>query len=167
MLLFLLEEKIMQFYRLTDDYIRYMKRLDYRVQDNYEGKKAYVGVVFNINLHNYFAPLSSYKPEQERIKIITVFKLRDRTDPTNKLGVIHLNNMIPALPKVLEEMDFKQEEPLYAQMLQKQYEYMTSKETQIKEQAFNLYDKAVNKKDSFFKKLCCDFVKLEQEYGKY
>lgn len=157
----------MKFYRVDDNYIMFLRGIDNKVQDNYKGKRVYLGVVLTINTHTYFAPLSSYKPSQDKIKNITVFKLHDRTDPNNKLGVIHLNNMIPVLPSEITYVDFKNEKKPYSDMLQKQYEFITSKRLEIEQQAQKLYNAVTVQKNPFFSNLSCDFEKLEESYLTY
>ncbi|WP_052131661.1 type III toxin-antitoxin system ToxN/AbiQ family toxin [Planococcus sp. CAU13] len=158
----------MKFYRLKDDYITYLKGIDSNVEDNYGEKKAYIGIVLTIGLHNYFAPLSSHKPAHDRRKKNdTFFRVKDRTDETNKLAIIKLNNMVPALPTEIEEMIFSNERPDYAQLLQKEYEYILSHQEQITKQAARLYERVVKKKQSFFVDQCLDFAALEQGYLNY
>ena len=62
----------MRFYTVTDEYIEFLQKLDNRVYNNsgtgYKAKKAYIGVVLEIGSHKFVAPLTSYKPAQDRIQ---------------------------------------------------------------------------------------------------
>ncbi|MCQ4088566.1 type III toxin-antitoxin system ToxN/AbiQ family toxin [Saccharibacillus sp. JS10] len=155
----------MNFYRLNSDYVNYLKNFDSKVQDNYNGTRAYIGIVVRIGLHNYFAPLSSYKTSQDKYKKNdTIFKLHSRTNENDKLGLIHINNMVPVLPTEMEKIIFANEEKKYATLLQKQYQFILSNETKITEQAERLYKRVVEKKEKFFVNLSCDFKLLEEKY---
>ncbi|MDO3411026.1 type III toxin-antitoxin system ToxN/AbiQ family toxin [Saccharibacillus sp. CPCC 101409] len=155
----------MRFYRLKNEYVNYLKTFDSKMQDNYDGTRAYAGIVVRIGLHNYFAPLSSHKKSQDKYKKNdTIFKLHSRTNENDKLGLIHINNMIPVLPTELEEIIFSNEEKKYSTLLQKQYEFILSNEKNINEQAERLYKRVVERKESFFVRLSCDFQLLEKKY---
>ncbi|WP_037291179.1 type III toxin-antitoxin system ToxN/AbiQ family toxin [Saccharibacillus sacchari] len=154
----------MKFYRLKNEYVNYLKTFDNKVQDNYNGTRAYIGIVVHIGLYNYFAPLSSYKKSQDKYKKNdTIFKLHSRTNENDKLGLIHINNMIPVLPTELEEIIFANEEEKYSILLQKQYQFILSNEAKINEQAERLYRRVVEKKEIFFVNLSCNFQLLEEK----
>ena len=91
----------LRFYTVSDDYIAILQKQEPRVYNNsgagYKSKKAYIGVVLEIHSHKFIAPLTSYKPAQDRIdsSACSAFKLHERSNPLNKLGMIALNNMIP------------------------------------------------------------------------
>lgn len=46
----------MEFYTVSDAYIAWLKSIDNRVPDNYQGKRAFIGIVLDINGHQYLAP---------------------------------------------------------------------------------------------------------------
>ncbi len=52
----------LKIYYLDDDYINYLRKFDNKVAYNKNSTRSYVGVVYTINELNYFAPLSSPKP---------------------------------------------------------------------------------------------------------
>lgn len=83
----------MKFYIVSDRYISYLKTIDGKVPDNYNGSRPFIGVVIEVNGVSYIAPLSSPKPQLERINNSkpTAFKIYNRKDGTEFLGVINLN----------------------------------------------------------------------------
>ena len=56
---------LLHFYTIKNDFITKMKSLDSKIQNNYDGKRPYIGVLLVVNGLNYYAPLSSYKEKQE------------------------------------------------------------------------------------------------------
>lgn len=47
----------MKFYNIKDDYIRYLRQYDFKVADNKNESRPYVGIVLEINDTKYYAPL--------------------------------------------------------------------------------------------------------------
>ena len=150
----------MKFYTINNDFVSNIKLVESKIQDNYGGKRPYIGVLLSINGLDYFAPLSSYKEKQDRINNITVFKLHEKGNPENKLGVIHLNNMFPVPANQLTEVVIDINDR-YGRMLQNQYEYILHYQEKIKEQANRLYEITNVNKNSFLANLSCDFKALE------
>lgn len=151
---------LLRFYTIKDDFINKMKSLDSKIQNNYGGTRPYVGVLLVINGLNYYAPLSSYKPKQDKINNITVFKLHEKGNPNNKLGVIHINNMFPVIDDQLIEITIDITDK-YGRLLQNQYEFILHFQDQIQAQAQQLYDLANKNRNSFIARLSCDFKLLE------
>ena len=127
---------LMKFYTINDSFVSSIKLIEPKIQDNYGGKRPYIGVLLSINDLNYFAPLSSYKSKQDRINNITVFKLHEKGNPENKLGVIHLNNMFPVPYNQLNEVIIDINDS-YGRMLQNQYEYILHYQEKIQKQAID------------------------------
>jgi protein AbiQ len=154
----------MQFYTVSDSYIAHLKGVEARVPDNYGGSRAFVGIVLEINGLKYLAPLISHKPKQDRIpsSAPSAFKLHERTDPTNKLGMICLNNMLPVTDDVIELLDISAQPARYQRMLYKQYEYIKVNITEIESRAQNLYKIVTVDQNKFFTSICCDFKVLEE-----
>lgn len=154
----------MRFYTIKDDFINQMKALEPKIHNNYGISRPYVGVLLPVNGLNYYAPLSSHKEKQDSIRNITVFKLHEKGNPENKLGVIHINNMCPVpldqLVDVVIDVSTK-----YGRLLQNQYEYILHNQDAIQAQAQKLYEK-VSKGDSFLSKMSCDFKVLEDAVAK-
>lgn len=158
----------MKFYTVNDDYINYLKTIDTRVPNNYNGKRPYIGVLLIINNHDYFAPLTSYKPQQDNIKNnITIYKLHEKDNESNKLGMIHLNNMIPIINSHLKPVIFKEQNDFYKRILMKQLEFIKSSQNEIIDRANKLYKAVTVTKESHFCKLSCDFKLLEKHYKNF
>lgn len=159
----------MKFYTVNSDYIAYLKKHDSKVPDNYGGCRPYVGIVLEINEHDYLAPLTSYKPKQDRLDHSnpTIFKINEKHKPNNKLGMLHLNNMIPVLDSVISEVIFAEQEEHYKNLLTKQYEYIKSEQDAIKRKANHLYTLVTIKKNNHFCNLSCSFVALEAVYKSF
>ena len=94
----------MKFYTISNSYIDFLKSIDRKVPNHYGGRKPFIGVVLEVNDHKYFAPLTSYKAKQGRIKdnLPTIVKLHERSNPSNKLGMILINNMIPVIESEIQ-----------------------------------------------------------------
>ena len=155
----------MKFYTVSDKFVSYLKAIDSRVQDNYHAKKTYLGILIVVDGRKYIAPLTSYKPKQDRISSDSPlsFKLQERTDSNNKLGMIQLNNMIPVLDSEISLLDMQAQTPKFRRMLYKQYEYIKTKKTDIQDRALKLYGlRTKPEAQDFFKKMCCDFEALEK-----
>jgi protein AbiQ len=159
----------MKFYIVTNEFINFLKAFDSKVPNNYYGKRPYIGVILTINSHNFFAPLTSYKEKQDRIKssLPTIFKLHERTDSTNKLGMIQLNNMIPVLDSEINLLDIENQHRSYKNMLYKQYEFIKINRDKIKDRANQLYRLVVENKHKYYCKISCNFKLLEDNYQNY
>ncbi|NES17538.1 MAG: type III toxin-antitoxin system ToxN/AbiQ family toxin [Symploca sp. SIO3E6] len=159
----------MKFYTVSDAYINFLKKIDNKVPNNYQGKRAFIGVVLEINNHKYFAPLTSYKPKQDKIKTSapTVMKLHERGNPSNKLGMIQLNNMIPVIESEIQLLDLENQPEPYRSMLYKQYEFIKTKAIEIEHKAKRLHDLVVNKQQDFYCKISCEFKSLEDNYRNF
>jgi protein AbiQ len=154
---------------VEEDYINFLKTIDNKVPDNYVGKRAYIGIIMEIDGVQFFAPLTSYKTKQDSIdsSIATIFKLHERGNPSNKLGMISINNMIPVLNDQIIKLDIENQPYKYKSMLYKQYEFIKEKKDEIIFRANKLYDLVINKKSPFYVKMSCDFSKLTSHSKTY
>ncbi|NET55960.1 MAG: type III toxin-antitoxin system ToxN/AbiQ family toxin [Symploca sp. SIO2E6] len=159
----------MKFYIVSDAFIDFLKKIDNKVPNNYKRNRAFVGIVLEINEHKYFAPLTSYKPKQDTIRtsLPTIMKLHERGNPSNKLGMIQLNNMIPVIESEIQLLDIENQPEPYRSMLYKQYEFINARVIEIKNKAKKLYDLVVDKKQDFYCKISCDFKSLEDNYRNF
>jgi protein AbiQ len=156
----------MKFYTVSDEYITYLRTIDGNVPHNYSSGRAFIGVVLTISEHKYLAPLTSYKPKQDNYDSSspTLFKLHERTDPLNKLGMIQLNNMIPVLDSEISLLDIESQRLNYKRMLYKQYEFIKINAHEIQKRAEHIYMLVVIKETHFFKRISCNFKLLEDSY---
>ena len=154
----------MKFFIVSDRYISYLKKIDAKVPDNYNGKRPFIGIVVTVNGIGYVAPLSSPKPQLERINNSkpSVFKMFSRKDANDFLGVINLNYMIPYLASEVTLLDVDNiQDHKYKNLLQKQHEYIKINKEEISSKATKLHDLVRNKKQDHFVSISCDFDALE------
>lgn len=153
----------MKFYTVSDTYITHLKAIDDRVPDNYKATRPYVGVVMEINGHQYLAPLTSYKPKQDRLNASTpsLFKLHEKGDEQNKLGMIQINNMLPVTEAELTLLNMDAQPEKYKRMLNLQLAFIKANQEKIKEKAEKFYELVVVRKHTFFSAISCDFMALE------
>lgn len=155
----------MKFYIIDEAYITFLKQTDPNVPNNYNQKRPYIGVVLIVNGIKYLAPLTSYKPKQDKMKNSPSFlKIHDRSDTSNKLGMIQLNNMLPVVDEVISLLDMEAQETKYRAMLYKQYEFLKHQESTLKKKADKLYQLVVIKQHPHFVKVSCNFKALEAVY---
>lgn len=157
----------MKFYTVSEYWISFLKNYDSKVPDNYNGSKTFTGIVLLINNKKYYAPLTSYKPKQDNLndELITLYKLHERGNPENKLGMILLNNMIPVIDSELSIINFDLSTPK-GKMLQKQYEFINLKKEEIIHRANLLHQKICNEKgNNKYRKLTINFKVLEDVYN--
>ncbi len=153
----------LRLYQMRDGFVEHLHKVDHRVQFNKGERRPYLGIVLEIGEHHYFVPLESPKPNHAQIKSgVHIMRLED-----GKLGILGFNNMIPAKPHYLLEFDINElTDAKYKRLLQKQIEFCNKHRSEIRKKASKTYDN-VKKQVPFFRKVCCDFGKLEKEYTKY
>ena len=150
---------------LTSKYIDFLRKFDSRVRENNEGKRKYIGVLFNIGAKKYYAPLSSPKPKYFRIhdKTLDIVKIDG-----GKLGVINLNNMIPVPDSEVNIIDIEKiPDEKYKNLLRKQADFITSHEKLIIKKAERLYKIVNSGKQPEFNKRCCNYKLLELKCIEY
>ncbi|MEA9520987.1 type III toxin-antitoxin system ToxN/AbiQ family toxin [Xanthomonas campestris] len=154
--------KGMKFYVVTDCYVDHLRQFDAKVSFNKAGR-PYIGIVLEIQAHHYFAPLTSPKPKHDSIRdsLVTVFKLYDIDDPANKLGMIQLNNMIPAPASEVSLLDFSTLDQKYCRLLSKQLRCIKTKQDDIRSRAAKLHKIVSGSAVNGLSKSCCDFKELE------
>jgi len=79
--------------RVNSDYCDYLRKYDNKVAYNKNEKvlRPFIGILFQIDTCEYFAPLSSPKPKHKNMKnTVDFFKIKD-----GELGAVNFNNMIP------------------------------------------------------------------------
>ena len=92
----------MKLYTIDNEYLDYLSRYDDKVPTEHgQQKRPYVGIVIQQGDVKYFTPLSSPKLKHLRMSnnMIDCIKLSE-----GRLGVVNLNNMIPAPEETLNEM---------------------------------------------------------------
>lgn len=150
------------FYMVDSEYCDYLRK----------STRPFIGIVFEINGFNYYAPLSSPKPKHLHMKNqIDFLKIKDGI-----WGAINFNNMIPVpascLIKVkmrIIETDSKADIE-YKNLLSNQLSWCNSNKATILKQAKKLYNIITSDKAwSNLSNRCCKFSINEShclEYSK-
>ena len=165
-LLLLLEEhmELLRIYRMKDQYIRYLKRHDDRVQNNKNKRRPYVGIVLKVGSYQYFVPLESPKPNHAGIKAGKHILKIDG----GKLGIMGFNNMIPAHFSAIEVIDINAEPDVkYAELLRRQASFINRHKADIFSKASGTYYDVTTGKNKFLMKISCDFKILEKACDHY
>lgn len=156
-----------KFYEINNDYIDYLvsceSRLFHNKQQGQVNERKYIGVVFQINEVEYFAPLSSLKPKHTNMKDgLDFIKVKN-------YAVINLNNMFPVPVGEYTYVDFAAiQDPQYRALLLAEYRYIKSIQDKIKKNAAALYSyKLANGEETPLGKRCNDFSALELACNKY
>ena len=152
--------------RLDTNYCNYLRKYDYRVPYNFDGKekRPFVGVLFEVHNCKYFAPLSSPKEKHKNMKSsIDFLKIDD-----GKLGVINFNNMLPVTDKNIIIIDLNNQhgnnEKHYIKLLRQQLYWLNRHNSKVYSRSQKLYNKYVNNKLNInIRKRCCDFKLLEEK----
>jgi len=153
----------LKFYTVSTAYLDHLQAVEpkvyYSTGDGYISAKPYIGIVLDVAGHKFIAPLTSYKPKQDGIKSssFSVFKLHERGNPSNKLGMISLNNMIPILDAEISLLDLNAQKENYRRMLYKQFEFIKANSDEIKDRAAKLHHQVTVMRTTFYVKISCDF----------
>ncbi|MBQ4059970.1 MAG: type III toxin-antitoxin system ToxN/AbiQ family toxin, partial [Lachnospiraceae bacterium] len=126
-------------------------------------ERKYIGIVFQINGLDYFAPLSSFKQKHHRMKeTVDFIKVKD-------YAVINLNNMFPVPLTERKYVDIRSErDPHYRALLLAEYRFIKSIQEKIRKNAQNVYKiKIKDGTSSALAKRCNDFLSLEKACNKY
>ena len=97
--------KRLKIFEVKSEYIQYLSNYQKHLflHTNEKDKRKYIGIVFQINGINYFAPLSSYKTKHVKMReSVDFIKIKD-------YAVINLNNMIPIPQSQIVEIDINKE----------------------------------------------------------
>lgn len=152
------------FYHIDDKYIAFLHMKDGRVLYNKMEHRPYIGIVLKINGFDYYAPLESPKNNHQNISGGgPVMKIDE-----GKLGIIGFNNMVPVKQIHLKEFDISQvQDKKYQNLLINQLIWCRKNAKDIYARAEATYRKETGGKIPFYKKVCCDFKKLEYWCMKY
>lgn len=155
---------MIDFYDISEDYIKFLKKYDERVPNvNYLSNNKFVcGIVLNIKGIEYYAPVS-HTTEKFRTSLI----IKDKKD--RPISSIRFSFMFPALDSVLTVKDFaavRSIDPQYASLLDKEYEYCVNHYTAITQRALSTYKIGCNPKHQL-NYTCCNFKLLESIYKQY
>lgn len=157
--------------RINSDYCNYLRNFDFRVPYNKEqaNMRPFVGILFNIQDKEYFAPLSSPKSKHLKMRNTLDFIRIDE----GKYGAINFNNMIPIKRDCYEIINLNEKcnskkEKQYQDLLINQYTWLNINMRLVKNKAANLYKLYMeNKLASNIKKRCCNYPLLEEKCDLY
>ena len=154
----------LKLYRIDGHYLSYLYGLDRRVQCNKDRPRPFLGIVLTVNEHQYYVPMESPKPNHAKMRdSIPIMKMDG-----GRYGILGFNNMIPVQEQALISFDIaKEPDRKYQQLLWNQLAFCNSHKIEIYDRAFRTYEAATEKGTPFFKRICCDFKLLEQEYLHY
>lgn len=153
----------LKFYTVTTAYLDHLQAVEpkvyYSTGTSYINAKPYIGIVLDVAGHKFIAPLTSYKPKQDGIKSssLSVFKLHERGNPSNKLGMISLNNMIPILDSEINLLDLSAQQGGYQKLLYKQFEFIKANSDEIKDRAAKLHHQVTVARTTFYVNISCNF----------
>lgn len=149
-------------YEINENYIAYLQTFAPHLFQNKKigqtNARKYIGVVFQINGFDYFAPLSSFKDKHRLMKDgLDFIKVRD-------YAVINLNNMFPVPSGETKYVDIRCErDPHYRALLLAEYRFIKSIQEKIRKNAQNIYKiKLKEGNHSALAKRCNDFLLLEK-----
>lgn len=159
----------MKLYEVDKEYIEFLSNNEKNIMYEKDGKSSrkYIGVLLEINNIKYFAPLSSPKEKHKFIRNIDIIKLDG-----GRLGVINLNNMLPANLKLVYLVSINNiEDKKYKDLLNEQTKWIKENQNKIKNSASKVYNTMTREETSKLKEIlknrCCDFKKLEEEMEIY
>lgn len=154
----------LRLYHIREGYVEFLHKADNRVQMNKGERRPYVGIVLTIGDFDYYVPLESPKPNHANIKSGgPVFKLDN-----GALGIMGFNNMIPVKKYHIIDFDIQAiPDVKYRTLLLKQLAYCEKNRDLIQARAATTYRKATDGKNPFYRRICCDFKRLERISGTY
>lgn len=161
------------FVKIKEDYIKYLRKFDSKVQDNsgLKNNKPYIGVLIQNKNGQYFAPLSSPKEkhlifdklENENKLPVDVFLIRDNNKKI--IGIINFNNMIPIIDDVIIYFNIK-EDKNYS-LLIKEHIYCIKHSEEIINKSIKVYNLVTKYNKSALIKRSCNFRLLEEKAEKF
>ena len=157
--------KRLKIFEVKSEYIQYLSNYQKHLflHTNEKGKRKYIGIVFQINGINFFAPLSSYKTKHVKMKeSVDFIKIKD-------YAVINLNNMIPVPNSQIVESDINKEKDLsYRYLLQAESREINRQKNRIRKNAEIVYSHKIHNGDSTaLAKRINDFELLEKLCREY
>ena len=149
---------------ISDSYIHYLHKYDYRVPFNKGQRRPYVGVILTVGDYQYFVPMESPRPNHANIRPgMHILKLDE-----GRLGLLGFNNMLPVPSFAIVPYDIKAEPNLkYRNLLLNQLDYCNRYKYDISDRAKRTYSSVVVRKLPFLCRISCDFKALEQACDKY
>ena len=158
--------KNLKLVKIDPDYCDYLRRYDYRVAYNKNDKllRPFIGVLFDVENMEYFAPLSSPKAKHLKMKNSIDFIKIDN----GNLGVINFNNMIPVTKYNYELLDINSLGNNYYELLKSQLAWLNAHYIEVRKVSTKLYNYYnTGHLNGKIMSRCCDFKKLEKVCENY
>ena len=157
--------KRLKIFEVKSEYIQYLSNYQKHLflHTNEKDKRKYIGIVFQINGINYFAPLSSYKTKHVKMReSVDFIKIKD-------YAVINFNNMIPIPQSQIVEIDINKEKDMsYRYLLQAESREINRQKNRIRKNAEVVYSHKIHNGDSTaLAKRTNDFKLLEKLCKEY
>jgi len=157
--------------KIDANYCKYLSKYDKKVPYSFDKKETrpFVGVLFEVNDCNYFAPLSSPKPKHLKMKNKLDFLRLDN----GKLGAVNFNNMIPVNISNIVVLDLNKnnknkEELKYQKLLKSQIYWLNRNNEKLYSRSKKLYNDYISGKlDERIFSRCCNFKLLEEKCNEY
>jgi protein AbiQ len=159
-------DKQLDFFQVDAEYIAYLQKYDSRVPKvDYSAANAHdkflCGIVLNVNGHDYFAPISSFRTPQR-----TNILIKDRNG--KDVASIRFSFMIPVPPNAVAVKKISDEKSeKYRILLNMELQFCRKNANAIYSKAKFVYNSVTEKKDPLMVKNCCDFKALENACAKY
>ena len=153
-----------QFFRVNDNYVKYLRKYDKNVCDNYNEGRAHIGIVLVVNNIHYVAPLTS-KGKNYLIENQKYSRIAYPIDNGN-LGFVRIGNMIPVPKEVIYPIIISElNEGNYKNLLLNQYLFLKKEENriEIRKMANQLYAKRYNNDKHYLSDIMCNFKILEEK----
>ena len=152
---------------VNDEYIDYLRTIDKNVCENYSEKRAYIGILLEVNDKKYVAPLTS--PNKEYLNHKKYRRIVHRIDNGN-YGYVRIGNMIPVnenlvYPVIIAET----KDEKYKDILLEQVKYFRKSEVikEIREKANKLYFGRYDNNNYYLSDIMCNFKLLEKALDDY
>ena len=155
----------LKIYKVADKYVSFLHGADNRVQHNKGMSRPYVGIVLIVGSYRYFVPMESPKEQHKKLRpSVHIMPIEN-----GRYGLLGFNNMIPVPYGAVTLMDIDAEpDRKYAELLKRQATFINRHKADVYARAQKTYFRATTKKqDNFFRKICCDFKKLERVSERY
>ena len=153
--------------KIDPAYLRFLHSIDNRISVKYNNR-PFVGIITMLNGVPYVLPLTSQTTQarekegkNRRSPNITTF-VKDTAG--NEIANILHNNMFPVIDGVYTLLEIDPEQDTYES---NEIRFIRKNQEDIILRAKSVYIKRTTKPDSFMKKTCCDFSKLEQHYQSF
>ncbi len=161
----------MDFYRIDEDYIKYLQAYEKEHRGftkvpniKYTDRNKFAfGAVMQINGINYYVALSSFNKKQEANILIRI-----QGDEREIKGSLRFNYMLPVPEERLERLIIKNiADVKYRTLLNKEYRFCIDNAEKIQKKADKIYNMVITKRKQILTDNSCDFEILEKGYKEY